>query len=74
MSFLTALALLVGLLAGAPVAAHLLRRRRASEIALPTASLLAATPPTATSTGWPAARAWNNVGASSGSSATTRLR
>lgn len=47
MSFLTALALLVGLLAGAPVAAHLLRRRRASEIALPTASLLAATPPTA---------------------------
>lgn len=47
MSFLTALALLVGLLAAAPVAAHLLRRRRASEVALPTASLLAATPPTA---------------------------
>ena len=47
MSFLTALALLGGLLAAAPVAAHLLRRRRAKEIELPTASLLAATPPAA---------------------------
>lgn len=47
MSFLSALALLVGLLAAAPVAAHLLRRRRAKEIDLPTASLLSATPPAA---------------------------
>lgn len=47
MSFLTSIALLTALLVGAPVAAHLLRRKRANEIALPTASLLAATPPTA---------------------------
>ncbi|NUP14325.1 MAG: VWA domain-containing protein [Polyangiaceae bacterium] len=47
MSFLTSLALLAAVLVGAPVAAHLLRRKRATEVVLPTASLLAATPPTA---------------------------
>jgi hypothetical protein len=46
LSVLTGLALLIGLLAAAPLAAHLLRRRRADVIALPTASLLAKTPPT----------------------------
>ncbi len=46
MSVLTGLALLIGLFAAAPLAAHLLRRRRADVIALPTASLLAKTPPT----------------------------
>ncbi len=47
MSFLTSLALLVGLFVAAPIAAHLLRRKRAAEVDLPTASLLTATPPTA---------------------------
>lgn len=47
MSFLTSIALFAALLVGAPIAAHLLRRRRATEVTLPTASLLAATPPTA---------------------------
>ena len=46
MSVLTGLALLIGLFAAAPLAAHLLRRRRADVVALPTASLLAKTPPT----------------------------
>ncbi|MFO0552777.1 MAG: VWA domain-containing protein [Polyangiaceae bacterium] len=44
MSFLTSVALLVGLLAGVPIAAHLLRRRRATEVVLPTAKLLAGSP------------------------------
>ncbi len=47
MSFLTVAALLVGLLVAAPVAAHLLRRRRAGDVPLPTARLLATTPPAA---------------------------
>lgn len=47
MSFLTSLALFAAVLVGAPIAAHMLRRRRATEIELPTAKLLAATPPTA---------------------------
>ena len=46
MSFLTSLALLVGLLAAAPLAAQEMRRRRADVITLPTASLLVKTPPT----------------------------
>jgi hypothetical protein len=47
MSFLTAAALLVALLVGAPVAAHMLRRRRAEERPFPPARLVPATPPTA---------------------------
>ena len=47
MSFATALALAVGLFVAAPIAAHLLRRRRAGEVVLPTARLLATTPPAA---------------------------
>lgn len=47
MSFATALALVVGLFVVAPIAAHLLRRRRAGEVALPTARLLSTTPPAA---------------------------
>ncbi len=47
MSLVTALALAVGLFVVAPVAAHLLRRRRAAQIELPTARLLSTTPPTA---------------------------
>ncbi|NUO51583.1 MAG: VWA domain-containing protein, partial [Polyangiaceae bacterium] len=47
MSLVTALALAVGLFVVAPVAAHLLRRRRAADVALPTARLLSATPPAA---------------------------
>ncbi|WP_437279436.1 VWA domain-containing protein [Sorangium sp. So ce375] len=47
MSFVTLGALLVALLVGAPVAAHLLRRRRAEERPFPPARLVPATPPTA---------------------------
>ncbi|MBL9026916.1 MAG: BatA and WFA domain-containing protein [Myxococcales bacterium] len=47
MSFATALALAVGLFVAAPIAAHLLRRRRAGEVVLPTARLLSTTPPAA---------------------------
>jgi hypothetical protein len=47
MSLVTALALAVGLFVVAPIAAHLLRRRRAAEVALPTARLLSSTPPAA---------------------------
>lgn len=47
MSFLTAAALLVALLVGAPIAAHMLRRRRAEERVFPPARLVPATPPTA---------------------------
>lgn len=47
MSFLTTLALLTSLFVAAPVAAHLLRRRRAGEQLFPGASLLSATPPRA---------------------------
>lgn len=47
MSFLTALALLTSLFVAAPVAAHLLRRRRAGEQLFPGAALLQATPPRA---------------------------
>jgi len=47
MSFVTALALLVGLLVAAPVAAHLLRRRRAEEQPFPAARLVPPTPPAA---------------------------
>jgi len=47
MTFLVAAALLVGLLVGAPIAAHLLRRRRAEERPFPAAALVPATPPTA---------------------------
>jgi Mg-chelatase subunit ChlD len=47
MSFLTALALLTSLFVAAPVAAHLLRRRRAGEQLFPGAALLRATPPRA---------------------------
>jgi hypothetical protein len=47
MSFITGLALLVALLVGAPVAAHLLRRRQAEEKDFPPARLVPATPPSA---------------------------
>ncbi|WP_437814400.1 VWA domain-containing protein [Sorangium sp. So ce1078] len=47
MSFVTLGALLVALLVGAPVAAHLLRRRRAEERPFPPARLVPPTPPTA---------------------------
>lgn len=47
MSFAVLAALLVGLLVGAPVAAHLLRRRRAEERPFPAAALVPATPPAA---------------------------
>jgi hypothetical protein len=47
MSFTTALALLIGLLVAAPVAAHMLRRRRAEERPFPPARLVPPTPPTA---------------------------
>jgi hypothetical protein len=47
MSFLTAAALLVGLLVAAPVAAHLLRRRQAEERPFPLARFVRPTPPTA---------------------------
>lgn len=47
MSFATALALLIGLLVAAPVAAHMLRRRRAEERPFPPARLVPPTPPTA---------------------------
>ncbi|WP_437734740.1 VWA domain-containing protein [Sorangium sp. So ce1335] len=47
MSFVTLGALLVALLVGAPIAAHLLRRRRAEERPFPPARLVPATPPTA---------------------------
>lgn len=47
MSFLTAAALLAGLLAGLPFAAHLLRRRHAEERPFPPTAWLSATPPTA---------------------------
>ncbi len=47
MSFLTVLALGVALFVGAPVAAHLLRRRRTEERPFPAAKLIPATPPTA---------------------------
>ncbi|EYF03304.1 vWA domain-containing protein [Chondromyces apiculatus] len=47
MSFVTALALLVGLLVAAPVAAHLLRRRNAEETSFPAARLVPATAPAA---------------------------
>jgi hypothetical protein len=44
---MTPLALAIALLAAAPLAAHLLRRRRAGTIDLPTARLLASSPPNA---------------------------
>ncbi|WP_437307571.1 VWA domain-containing protein [Sorangium sp. So ce388] len=47
MSFVTLGALLVALLVGAPIAAHLLRRRRAEERPFPPARLVPPTPPTA---------------------------
>lgn len=47
MSFTTALALLIGLLVAAPIAAHMLRRRRAEERPFPPARLVPPTPPTA---------------------------
>lgn len=47
MGFVTAIALLVGLLVAAPVAAHLLRRRNAEEQPFPAAHLVPATPPAA---------------------------
>lgn len=47
MSFLTAAALLVALLVGAPLAAHMLRRRRADERVFPPAGLVPPTPPAA---------------------------
>ncbi len=47
MSFLTLFALAVGLLVAAPVAAHLLRRRRTEERPFPAAKLIPATQPTA---------------------------
>ncbi|AKT37412.1 vWA domain-containing protein [Chondromyces crocatus] len=47
MGFVTALALLVGLLVAAPVAAHLLRRRYAEEQSFPAAHLVPATRPAA---------------------------
>lgn len=47
MRFEAALALLVGLLVAAPLAAHLFRRRRAEEIAFPPAALVSASPPVA---------------------------
>ncbi len=47
MTFVTLAALLVGLLVGAPLAAHLLRRRRSEERIFPAASLVLATQPTA---------------------------
>lgn len=47
MSFLTGLALFVGLFVAAPTLAHYLRRRTAGEQILPTARLLSKTPPAA---------------------------
>ncbi|MBK8254127.1 MAG: VWA domain-containing protein [Polyangiaceae bacterium] len=47
MSFATALALFAAVLVAAPIAAHLLRRRRADEKLFPPAALVPATPPTA---------------------------
>ena len=47
MSFVTLAALAVALLVGAPLAAHMLRRRRAEERPFPAAALVPATPPTA---------------------------
>lgn len=47
MSFLTLAGLLVALLVGAPIAAHMLRRRRAEERLFPPAHLVPPTPPTA---------------------------
>lgn len=47
MSFVTLGALLVALLVGAPIAAHLLRRRRAEERPFPPARLVPPTPPMA---------------------------
>ncbi len=47
MSFLTAAALLAGLLVGLPLAAHLLRRRHAEERLFPPTAWLSATPPAA---------------------------
>ena len=47
MTFATWAALAVGLLVAVPIAAHLLRRRRAGIVELPTARLLATSPPNA---------------------------
>ena len=47
MSFVTLLALAVGVFVAAPVLAHLLRRRRTDERLFPPAKLISATPPTA---------------------------
>lgn len=47
MSFVTVAALLVALLVGAPIAAHLLRRRRAEELPFPPAHLVPPMPPAA---------------------------
>lgn len=47
MSFLTLAALAVAFLVGAPIAAHMLRRRQAEERAFPPARLVPATPPVA---------------------------
>ena len=47
MTFVTLAALAVALFVGAPLAAHLLRRRRSEERPFPAAALVPATPPTA---------------------------
>src|SRR5262245_9940504 len=47
MSFLTLAALLIAVLAGAPLMAHLLRRRQAQEQPFPAARLVPPTPPVA---------------------------
>jgi hypothetical protein len=47
MSFVTALALLVGVLVGAPLAAHLFRRRRSEEVPFAPARLVDPSPPAA---------------------------